>query len=72
MAKFEPITVIGIAMRMMPPTQTTPPTTLPPAVIGLQSPYPTVVIVTIAHQKPRTIVPKHSSCLASSKPFASR
>ena len=59
---------MGIAMMSTPSLLVAIARILPPLVTGKQSPYPTVVIVTNAHQKQRGIVPKQYMCFASSTP----
>mmetsp|Transcript_125040 Transcript_125040/g.361680 ORF Transcript_125040/g.361680 Transcript_125040/m.361680 type:complete len:291 (+) Transcript_125040:202-1074(+) len=55
---FLPMMAIGKAINRIPESIVTAPTHLPRPVCGMTSPKPTVVIVTIDHQKASTIVGK--------------
>lgn len=57
--KLETITGTGNARHRMPVRAHTEPTTFPWTVTGCMSPYPTVVIVTIAHQNASGILLKY-------------
>lgn len=58
MEKLETITGTGSAIVKTPARAHNAPTNIPAYVLGAISPYPTVVIVTIAHHKPSGILLK--------------
>lgn len=58
MEKFETITGTGRAIVNTPAKAHKAPTNIPAYVLGTISPYPTVVIVTMAHQRPSGILLK--------------
>lgn len=64
MEKFDTITGTGSAMVSTPAKAHSAPTNIPMYVLGAMSPYPTVVIVTIAHQSPSGMLLKSFCGLA--------
>ena len=58
MAKLETMTGTGRAMVSTPASAHRAPTNIPAYVLGTMSPYPTVVIVTRAHQSPSGMLVK--------------
>jgi len=64
MEKFDTMTGTGSAMVSTPANAHRAPTNMPMYVLGAMSPYPTVVMVTIAHHNPSGMLLKSFCGLA--------